>query len=172
MKLRRFFYFGERKHLKMIEAVLNNKDHPEYGETTITFPIPRDEYGRCIGLAEALEIGSTFDQDCQVFEILGPWPVLKRLEDTQVNFDELDYLAKRLDSFDARETAQFQAMAEKLDLCNITDLINLTFCCQKATVITDFSNLEAVGRSHFNRLPTEEKWLLLRRPLPEGGRQA
>ena len=29
------------------------------------------------------------------------------------------------------------------------DLINLTFCCQQATVITDFSNLEAVGRDHY-----------------------
>ena len=47
------------------------------------------------------------------------------------NFDELDHLAKRLDSFDAGEAAQFQAMAEKLDLCNITDFINLTFCCQQ-----------------------------------------
>ena len=40
----------------------------------------------------------------------------------------------------------------KLDLRNITDLINLTFCCQQATVITDFSNLEAVGRNHYMNL--------------------
>ena len=50
--------------------------------------------------------------------------------------DELDCLAKRLDSFDTGETAQFQSMAEKLDLHSITDLINLTFCCQQATVIS------------------------------------
>ena len=136
----------------MIEAVLSNKDHPEYGRMTLSFPIPRVEYGRCIGLVEALEIGSASDQDCQVYEVLGAWPALKRLENTQVNFDELDYLAKRLDSFDAGEAAQFQAMAEKLELCSITDLINLTFCCQQVTVITDFSNLEAVGRSHFMNL--------------------
>ena len=30
----------------------------------------------------------------------------------------------------------------------MTDLINLTFCCQQATVITDFSDLDAVGRHH------------------------
>ena len=30
----------------------------------------------------------------------------------------------------------------------MTDLINLTFCCQQATVITDFSDLEAAGREH------------------------
>ena len=29
------------------------------------------------------------------------------------------------------------------------DLINLTFCCQQATVITDFSDLGAIGRDHY-----------------------
>lgn len=29
------------------------------------------------------------------------------------------------------------------------DLINLTFSCQQATVITDFSDLEEIGRSHY-----------------------
>ena len=82
----------------------------------------------------------------------GKWPVLKRLEDTHANVDELDYLAKWLASFDVGEAAQFQAMAEKLELRSMTDLINLTFCCQRATVITDFSNLEAVGREHYMNL--------------------
>ena len=40
-------------------------------------------------------------------------------------------------------------MAEKLDLRGIADFINLTFCCQQATVITDFSDLEAIGRAHY-----------------------
>ena len=30
--------------------------------------------------------------------------------------------------------------------------INLTFCCQQATVITDFSDLSAVGRNHYMNL--------------------
>ena len=77
----------------------------------------------------------------QVLEVSGPWPALKRLENSKVNLDELDYLAKRLDSFCAGEDAQLQAMAEKLDMTDIRDFINLTFCCQQATVITDFSNL-------------------------------
>lgn len=137
----------------MIQAVLSNKDHPEYGVVTIPFPIERDEYDHCIGLVEALGIGNASKQDCQVNEIIfGAWPALKRLEDTQVNLDELDYLAKRLDSFVASEAAQFQAMAEKQDLHSMKDLINLTFCCQQATVITDFSNLEAVGRDHYMNL--------------------
>ena len=61
----------------------------------------------------------------------------------------MDYLAKRLDSFDVGEFSQFQAMAEKLQLTSMKDLINLTFCCQQATVITDFTNLKEVGRDHY-----------------------
>ena len=43
-------------------------------------------------------------------------------------------------------------MAEKLDLTDIKDFINLTFCCQQATVITDFSNLEQIGKDHYMNL--------------------
>ena len=133
----------------MMQAILGNAAHPEYGVATIPFPIPRAEYANCVALLEALEIGNARDRDCQVQEICGPWPALKRLEDQLVNLDELDYLAKRLDSFSSGELAQFQALAEKWDLRDMTDLINLSFCCQQATVITDFSDLEAVGRSHY-----------------------
>ena len=69
-----------------------------------------------------------------------------------VNVEELNYLAKRLESFDTGEAAQFQAMAHKLELFEPKDLINLTFCCQQATVITDFSDLAAIGRDHYMNL--------------------
>ena len=133
----------------MMEAVLSNSDHPEFGEVTIPLPIPREQYDHCIELVNALEIGSVVASDCHVNEICKGWPVFYRLEGMQVNLDELDYLAKRLESFDVGEYAQFQAMAEKLDLTSMKDLINLTFCCQQATVITDFSDLAAIGRSHY-----------------------
>ena len=135
-----------------MQVVLGNRDHPEYGVATIPFPIPREEYDHCIKLLAALEIGDAVQQDCQVLEVSGQWPALKRLEDSEVNLDELDYLAKRLDSFCAGEDAQFQAMAEKLDLTDIRDFINLTFCCQQATVITNFSDLASVGREHYMNL--------------------
>ena len=83
----------------MTQAILGNAAHPEYGVATIPFPIPRAEYANCVALLEALEIGDARDRDCQVREICGPLPALKRLEEQLVNLDELDYLAKRLDSF-------------------------------------------------------------------------
>ena len=136
----------------MIRAVLGNPNHPEYGVATIPFPIPRDQYAHCVELLEALEIGDAVKADCKVERIDSFYTVLKRTEMLTVNVEELNYLAKRLDSFDTGEAAQFQAMAHKLELFELKDLINLTFCCQQATVITDFSDLAAVGRDHYMNL--------------------
>ena len=136
----------------MIRAVLGNPNHPEYGVATIPFPIPRDQYAHCVELLEALEIGDAVKADCKVEKIDSFYTVLKRTEMLTVNVEELNYLAKRLDSFDTGEAAQFQAMAHKLELFELKDLINLTFCCQQATVITDFSDLAAIGRNHYMNL--------------------
>ena len=133
----------------MIQAVLGNPHHPEYGVATIPFPIPRDQHAHCMELLEALEIGDAVKADCKVEKIDSFYTVLKRVEMLTVNVEELNYLAKRLDSFDTGEAAQFQAMAHKLELFELKDLINLTFCCQQATVITDFSDLDAIGRQHY-----------------------
>lgn len=131
-----------------IKAVLTSLSHPEYGEVTIPFPIPEEEYDHTMELLDGLGIGDALAQDCHVMELDSLYPTLKRLEGAAVNVDELDYLAKRLDSFCKGENDQFMAMAHKLDLSDIKDFINLTFCCQQATVITDFSDLEQIGRSH------------------------
>ena len=136
----------------MMSAVLSNPGHPKYGVATIPFPIPRDQYTYCMDLLEALEIGDAVKADCKVVEFDSAYNVLKRMEQCTVNVEELNYLAKRLESFDTGEAAQFQAMAHKLELFELKDLINLTFCCQQATVITDFSDLVAIGRNHYMNL--------------------
>ena len=136
----------------MMQVILSNSKHPEYGQATIPFPLAQDQYEDCVELLEKLEIGSATKQDCKVLEISSAFSVLKRMEMLTVNLDELDYLAKRLASFDVGEAAQFQAMAHKLELFELKDLINLTFCCQQATVINNFSDLEAIGRDHYMNL--------------------
>lgn len=132
----------------MMKAVLSNADHPEYGQVTIPFPLAQDQYDDCIELLKKLGIGDTVQRDCRVDEIRSQVPILKRLEKVAINVDELDYLAKRLDSFTDQEMAQFQGMAVKAGIFDMTDFINLTFCCQNATIITDFSSLETIGRDH------------------------
>ena len=136
----------------MFQAILSNPSHPEYGVATIPFPISHHQYAHCMELLAALEIGDALKADCKVTKIDSFYTVLKRTEMLMVNVEELNYLAKRLDSFDTGEAAQFQAMAHKLELFELKDLINLTFCCQQATVITDFSDLAAIGRDHYMNL--------------------
>ena len=136
----------------MFQVILSNPDYPDYGVVTIPFPIPHNQYAHCMELLEALEIGDAVKADCMVEEVDSFFSVLKRTEMRTANVEELNYLAKRLDSFDTGEAAQFQAMAHKLELFELKDLINLTFCCQQATVITDFSDLAAVGRDHYMNL--------------------
>ena len=136
----------------MMQAVLSNPSRPEYGVATIPFPIPNDQYAHCLELLAALEIDDAVKADCKVEEVYSFFSVLKRTEMRAVNVEELNYLAKGLDSFDTGEAAQFQAMAHKLELFELKDLINLTFCCQQATVITDFSDLAAIGRDHYMNL--------------------
>ena len=89
----------------MMQMALSNAVHPEYGVVTIPFPIPEEEYGHCLELLEALEIGNAVNRDCKVQEVQDGPPILKRLEGSRVNLDELDYLAKRLDSSDINEAA-------------------------------------------------------------------
>ena len=87
----------------MIQVVLSNPSHPEYGVATIPFPIPRDQYTYCMDLLEALEIGDAVKADCKVVEVDSFFSVLKRTEMLTVNVEELNYLAKRLESFRSEE---------------------------------------------------------------------
>ena len=54
----------------MFQAVLSNREHPEYGVATIPFPIPRDQYAHCMELLKALEIGDAVKADCKVEKIV------------------------------------------------------------------------------------------------------
>ena len=132
----------------IMKAEVSSKAHPEYGQATIPFPIPDSDYDHTIELLEDMGIGSPTAQDCRVDGLVSEYPILNRLVAQSVNVDELDYLAKRLASFCQGEDAQFEAMASKLHLSDIKDFINLTFCCQRATVIIDFSNLDQAGKKH------------------------
>lgn len=132
----------------VIQAVLSNPRRPEHGQITIPFPVPMDQYDQTIEILQKADLGFSRNRDCIVDEVNSQYNVLNTLAGTLVNIDQLDYLAKRLDGFCTGESAQFQAMADKLNLAHIKDFINLTFCCQQATVITDFSNLEQIGKDH------------------------
>ena len=107
-----------------------------------------EAYDEIMGMMEQLEIGNAVASDCYIESIDSWYSSLKCLEGKVVNFDELDYLAKRLDSYNEYEAAQFQSVVAMRGADNLPELINLTFTSQQATVITDFSNLKEVGEDH------------------------
>ena len=132
----------------IIQAALVKSQRSEYGQVTVSFPIPNDQYDQIIESLHELEMGFSINRDCKIGKIDSKYPALAVLKDSMVNIDQLDYLAKRLSSFSPDETNQFEAMAYRMKLAHVKDFINLTFCCQQATVITDFSDLEKIGRDH------------------------
>ena len=134
--------------MMILRAVIRNKDHPEYGEATIPFPVKTEDYDEIMGMMEQLEIGNAVASDCYIESIDSWYSSLKCLEGKNVNFDELDYLAKRLDSYNEYEAAQFQSVVALKGTDNLPELINLTFSSQQATVITDFSDLKEAGKDH------------------------
>ncbi len=78
-----------------------------------------------------------------------------------INIDELDFLARRLEGLDETELAEFQAVAHFKEYRDVQDLINLSFNTGTHTVITGFTDLEAVGKRHYlttrgGSVPAEE----------------
>ena len=134
----------------MFEATLRNRSQPELGTLTVTFPIPAERYENVIVALQHLEIGDATKQDCYIDSIHAPnCPAMCRMNGTLANVDELDWLGKKLESFDGYELLQFSAATERFGLCSADELIGLTFCASEMTVISDFSDLVKVGRKHY-----------------------
>ena len=134
----------------MFEATLRNRSLPELGTLTISFPIPEERYENVILALKNLRIGDERKQDCWIDSIHAPSsPALCKMAGTLANVDELDWLGKKLEIFDNYELLQFSAAAERFGLCSADELIDLSFCSNEMTVISDFSDLERVGRKHY-----------------------
>ena len=134
----------------MFEATLKNRISAHFAPVTITFPIPEDQYEQAILALKKSQIGDARVQDCLIDNVHAPnCPALNRMIGTMANVDELDWLGKQLESFDRYELLQFSAAAERFGLCSADELIDLSFCANEMTVISDFSDLERVGRKHY-----------------------
>ena len=134
----------------MFEATLKNRISAHFAPVTITFPIPEDQYEQAILALEKNQSGDARVQDCLVVDVCAPnCPALLRMTNTMANVDELDWLGKQLESFDRYELLQFNAAVERFGLSAADELIDLSFCANEMTVISDFSDLERVGRKHY-----------------------
>ena len=134
----------------MFEATLKNRSSAHFAPVTVTFPIPEDQYEQAILALEKSQIGDARVQDCLIDNVHAPnCPALLRMTNTMANVDELDWLGKQLESFDRYELLQFNAAVERFGLSAADELIDLSFCARDVTVVSDFNDLELVGKRHY-----------------------
>ena len=134
----------------MFEATLKNRISAHFAPVTITFPIPEDQYEQAILALKKSQIGDARVQDCLIDNVHAPnCPALNRMTGTMANVGELDWLGKQLESFDRYELLQFNAAVERFGLSAADELIDLSFCAREVTVVSDFNDLELVGKRHY-----------------------
>ena len=134
----------------MFKASLKNNNIPELGTVTVEFPIPEAQYEETIRALNGIQSGAVVEQDCFVADIgTADCPALVRMTGTMANVDELDWLGKQLESFDRYELLQFNAAVERFGLSAADELIDLSFCAREVTVVSDFNDLELVGKRHY-----------------------
>lgn len=123
--------------MKQIELSLQNKGR----NINVKFPCAESEYQAA---CRELELKDNY---AFVRDVVEP-KALSLKKDTFVNLDEINYLAKRMDSFDQKELFSFFAAVEVGNYLSTKDLINLTFNLNCYTLIRDVSNLKSVGRNY------------------------
>lgn len=113
-------------------------------ETDISFPCSEAHLSKKIK-----ELTGSEDYPANMFvkEFVEPTQ-FNSLKDTFQNLDELNYLAKRMDSFSAQEEDTFFAAMENENITNVAGLINLTFNLPHYTLIQELKDMEKVGRQH------------------------
>lgn len=121
-----------------IELLLQNKGR----NINVKFPCSESEYQT---VSRELELKDNY---AFVRDVVEPKALVLK-KDTFVNLDEINYLAKRMDSFDQKELFSFFAAIETGDYLSTKDLINLTFNQTCYTLIRDVSNLKNIG---YNRV--------------------
>ena len=88
--------------------------------------------------------------------------VLSILSKSEVNLDQLNYLAKRLDCLDDDEMDQFVVAVDYENISSLRDLINLSFNLDKFTLIKDISDMTKVGREYIlnteGSVPADSKY--------------
>ena len=123
--------------MKQIELLLQNKGVSK----SVGFPCSEEEYQ---SVRKELELKDNY---AFVRDVVEP-KALALKKDTFVNLDAINYLAKRMDSFDQKELFSFFAAVEAGDYLSTKDLINLSFNLNCYTLIRDVSNLKSVGRNY------------------------
>lgn len=126
----------------MIKIRIKNGDQ----EIDVRFPISEGELYAKLAEVHAIE-GRDAPQSAFVTEVYWPEEFFM-LKDRYANLDELNYLARRMESFDTLEYDQFLIGISKLDSKEVKNLINLTFNLHHFTLCQDVSSYGKIGRAY------------------------
>lgn len=109
---------------------------------TIWFPIEEENLDK---ICSELGIEMTTASNCYIENSMDR-NFLRILHDKNCNIDELNYLMKRLDGFSPKEIERFYASSFAENPKTIAELINLSFNMHCYSLVSDFNNLEKVGK--------------------------
>ncbi len=129
----------------MLKLTFRKNNAPAYRTATIEFPAIEGDLQKSL---EQIGVGITTEKNCLVEKIRGDEGALQQLVGQCVNADEVQYLAKRMDSFDQKELRTFYAVAQSQQLTEVKDLINLTFNLHCHCLVSDFSDMAAIGKNY------------------------
>lgn len=119
----------------------------KYGDTTTTIDFPCSSNALEAKLME-LHLDDMTKVDLFI-EKVNDYDEFSFLEDNFVNLDELNFLANRMDTLEAKEIKKFNAVIKEFNIRNMPELINLTGNMNRYTLIQDLSNPEAIGKEHY-----------------------
>jgi len=139
---------------------LKRIDRKEDESIMFNFPYEESEISK---VYNQLELETSTAPNCYVAEIVYDTDMNEILKGKQCNIDELNFLFKRMDSFDTKERKVFFASAFAENTETIAELINLSFNTHCYSLVSDFNNLETVGKN----LYLSEKQAVATRELEE-----
>jgi len=109
---------------------------------TIWFPMEEENLDK---ICSELGIEMTTEPNCCIENSMDR-NFLNILHNKNCNIDELNYLMKRLDGFSQKEIERFYAASFAENPKTIAELINLSFNMHCYSLVSDFNNLEKVGK--------------------------
>jgi hypothetical protein len=107
------------------------------------FPYEESEISK---VYNQLELETSIAPNCYIEEVVYDPDINEVLKGKECNIDELNFLFKRMDSFDIKERKVFFASAFAENPKTIAELINISFNTHCYSLVSDFNNLETVGK--------------------------
>ncbi|MDD4714828.1 MAG: hypothetical protein PHT72_05140, partial [Candidatus Absconditabacteria bacterium] len=122
---------------------LKRIDRKEDESIMFNFPYEENEISN---VYNQLEIEVSAAPNCYIDGVVYDSDMNEVLKGKECNIDELNFLYKRMDSFDTKERKVFFASAFVENPKTIAELINLSFNTHCYSLVSDFNNLETVGK--------------------------